>query len=146
MHEVGKRKRHVQCSNGVPVGLTILSILTLGSCTGLLANRLHANNQPEVTEHSPGLNLGALCVKLEIFASIVKQEIKRYKQPFHTGREELLVIRSSDKDMCQHTTQRGRQEADVQIRKAPGLGTHPASIASSSGLRLVGHLVSFPSS
>lgn len=118
MHEVGKRKRNVQCSNGVPVGLTILSILTLGSCTGLLANRLHANNQPKVTEHSLGLNLGALCVKLEIFASIVKQDEKRYKLSFHTGREDFLVIRPSDKDMCQHKEGDRRLTSKLERRQA----------------------------
>lgn len=53
LHEAGKWERHVECRNRVPTDLTILSILTPGSRIGLLANRLHANNQLEVTEYSP---------------------------------------------------------------------------------------------
>ena len=51
LHEAEKRERHVECR--VPDDLTILSILTSGSLIGLLANRLHANDQLEVKEYSP---------------------------------------------------------------------------------------------
>lgn len=54
LREAGKWKRHVKCRSGVPADLTVLSILTSGSRIGLLANRLHTNDQPEVTEYSPG--------------------------------------------------------------------------------------------
>lgn len=53
LHEAEKWERHVECTNGVPADLTILSILTSGSCIGLLANRLHTNDQLEVTGYSP---------------------------------------------------------------------------------------------
>lgn len=46
-------KRHVRYRNAVPADLTVLSILTPRSYIGLLANRLHANNQLEVAEYSP---------------------------------------------------------------------------------------------
>lgn len=47
------KKRHVRYRNAVPADLTVLSILTPRSYIGLLANRLHANNQLEVAEYSP---------------------------------------------------------------------------------------------
>lgn len=72
LHEARKWKRHVKCRNGVPADLTILSILTSGSCTGLLANGLHANDQLDMTEYSPGLDFKALCEQLKIFSSILK--------------------------------------------------------------------------
>lgn len=53
LHEAGKWERHVKCRNGVPADLARLSILTSRSCFGLLANRLHTNDQLEVTEDSP---------------------------------------------------------------------------------------------
>lgn len=53
LHEAGKWKKHVKCRNRVPADLTILSILTSRSRIGLLANRLHTNDQFEVTEYSP---------------------------------------------------------------------------------------------
>lgn len=53
LHEAGKRKRHVKCRNGAPADLASLSILTSRSGIGLLANRLHTNDQLEVTEDSP---------------------------------------------------------------------------------------------
>lgn len=72
LHEAGKWKRHVKCRNGVPADLASLSILTSRSCIGLLANRLHTNDQLEVTEDSPWLDFKALCAKLKIFSCILK--------------------------------------------------------------------------
>ena len=72
LHGAGKWKRHVRYRNAVPADLTILSILTPRSYIGLLANRLHANNQLEVTEYSPWLDFKALCEQLKILSSILK--------------------------------------------------------------------------
>lgn len=52
--------------------MIILSILTSGSCVGLLANKVHTNDQLEVTEYAPRLDFKALCAKLKIFSSILK--------------------------------------------------------------------------
>lgn len=123
LHEARKWKRHVKCRNGVPADLTILSILTSGSCIGLLANRLHANDQLDMTEYSPGLDFKALCEQLKIFSSILK-----------AGQEEFSITQPSHKDMTPNPpkTREGKRRHEIQatclecrIRKrpAPNLST-----------------------
>ena len=77
LHGAGKWKRPVRYKNVVPADLAILSILTPRSCIGLLANRLHANHQLEVTEYSPWLDFKVLCEQLNILSSILKARQRR---------------------------------------------------------------------
>lgn len=113
LHEAGKWKRHVKCRNRVPADLTILSILTLGSCIGLLANRLRTNNQLEVTEYSPWLGSKALREKLKMFFffHFKSHRWKGTTSPHSPCREEFLVIQVSKSPPKPTTDKRGNKEA-----------------------------------
>lgn len=69
-------KRHVRYRNAVPADLTRFKHFDTRSYIGLLANRLHANNQLEVAEYSPWLDFKALCEQLKILSSILKPDGK----------------------------------------------------------------------